>query len=171
MDTILKDKVDSHTKRKEAVRYFLDEISGNELKLKAFFNEMSISNLKKFSKVSTAILEVKELDEEAAERIKQEKLLKLEQVKRTAKELGLSDSDLFDIFSNQQIAGMKRARDMGTTTVKRPYNKRPLKYKCEVDGKEHFWSGQGPLPKLFITACENDKKTKEDYLLPEIEWR
>ena len=118
----------------------LEELARSRVKAKAAANKLEISVLRKLiESLNIALAAQEKRAKEKAEREKQNKIRKINQL---LAESGLSLADL------KQPAPKRRRR---RTTKRRVGKRRKVapKYRLEVDGVEHLWSGRGRAPLVF----------------------
>ena len=119
----------------------LEELARSRVKAKAAANKLEISVLKKLIESLNIALEAQE--KRAKEKAAREKQNKINKINQLLAESGLSLADL-----QQQPAPKRRRR---RTTKRRAGKRRKVapKYRLEVDGVEHLWSGRGRAPLVF----------------------
>lgn len=110
--------------------------------------DLSVVELEKVIADLSVILEERKVEEEQRLEVEREKAEKIELIRKTAEEAGLSYNDLQSLLSDT------------------PKKKVEAKYRItDADGNEHVWSGRGRTPVAFQEYFDKNGVTKEDCLI------
>ena len=118
----------------------LEELARSRVKAKAAANKLEISVLKKLIESLSIALAAQE--KRAKEKAAREKQTRIRKINQLLAESGLSVADL------QQSAPKRRRRRTKQSTGGKRRKVAP-KYRLEIDGVEHLWSGRGRAPLVF----------------------
>lgn len=124
----------------------------NKRRLNARVKELSSSDIEDVITKLTAIKHERLDEEKEAEKERQRKEEKIEELKAKAEELDISLEDLIPNYSERTEQGSNKP-------------KKPPKYAIALEsGKQKTWTGQGRMPNAFIEALENGHEL-EEYLI------
>ena len=114
------------------------EILTHGRRLQGAVKDLSVEELSSVQEKLSSIIEKRKEQEAELIKAQQQKLAKLEEIKKQMAEAGIDVSDL------QDVAETKPKRKSG--------QKRPVKYKITVDGETVAWTGVGRMPVVFKDA-------------------
>lgn len=123
------------------------EILTHGRRLQGAVKDLSVEELTSVQeKLNNIIVKRKEQEAELI-KAQQEKLAKLEEIKKQMEEAGIDVADL------QDVAETKPKRKSG--------KKRPVKYKITVDGETVAWTGVGRMPVVFKDALAKGQSLED----------
>ncbi|GGF81503.1 H-NS histone family protein [Alteromonas lipolytica] len=125
---------------------FLDILTHGR-RLQGAVKELTVEELISVNEKLAAIIEKRKEQEAELIKAQQEKLAKLEEIKKQMAEAGIDVADLQDVVET------KPKRKAG--------QKRPVKYKITVDGETTAWTGVGRMPVVFKDALEKGQSLED----------
>lgn len=126
------------------------EILTHGRRLQGAVKDLSVDELTSVQEKLDNIIAKRKDQEAELIQAKQEKLAKMEEIKKQMAEAGIDVADL------QDVAEAKPKRKSG--------KKRPVKYKITVDGETTAWTGVGRMPVVFKDALEKGQ-TLDDFAI------
>lgn len=126
------------------------EILTHGRRLQGAVKDLSVDELTSVQEKLDNIIAKRKDQEAELIQAKQEKLAKMEEIKKQMAEAGIDVADL------QDVAEAKPKRKSG--------KKRPVKYKITVDGETTAWTGVGRMPVVFKDALEKGQ-TLNDFAI------
>ena len=123
------------------------EILTHGRRLQGAVKDLSVEELTSVQEKLNNIIEKRKEQEAELIKAQQEKLAKLEEIKKQMAEAGIDVADL------QDVAETKPKRKSG--------KKRPVKYKITVDGETIAWTGVGRMPVVFKDALEKGQSLED----------
>ena len=123
------------------------EILTHGRRLQGAVKDLSVEELTSVQEKLNNIIEKRKEQEAELIKAQQEKLAKLEEIKKQMEEAGIDVADL------QDVAETKPKRKSG--------KKRPVKYKITVDGETVAWTGVGRMPVVFKDAIAKGQSLED----------
>ena len=123
------------------------EILTHGRRLQGAVKDLSVEELNSVQDKLNNIIEKRKEQEAELIKAQQEKLAKLEEIKKQMEEAGIDFTDL------QEVAEAKPKRKSG--------KKRPVKYKITVDGETVAWTGVGRMPVVFKDALAKGQSLED----------
>ncbi|MEC9260181.1 MAG: H-NS family nucleoid-associated regulatory protein [Pseudomonadota bacterium] len=123
------------------------EILTHGRRLQGAVKDLSVEELTSVQEKLNNIIEKRKEQEAELIKAQQEKLAKLEEIKKQMAEAGIDFTDL------QEVAEAKPKRKSG--------KKRPVKYKITVDGETVAWTGVGRMPVVFKDALAKGQSLED----------
>ena len=123
------------------------EILTHGRRLQGAVKDLSVEELNSVQDKLNNIIEKRKEQEAELIKAQQEKLAKLEEIKKQMEEAGIDVADL------QDVAETKPKRKSG--------KKRPVKYKITVDGETVAWTGVGRMPVVFKDALAKGQSLED----------
>ena len=123
------------------------EILTHGRRLQGAVKDLSVEELTSVQEKLNNIIEKRKEQEAELIKAQQEKLAKLEEIKKQMEEAGIDVADL------QDVAETKPKRKSG--------KKRPVKYKITVDGETVAWTGVGRMPAVFKDALAKGQSLED----------
>ncbi|MGB0216351.1 MAG: H-NS family nucleoid-associated regulatory protein [Alteromonas oceani] len=123
------------------------EILTHGRRLQGAVKDLSVEELTSVQEKLNNIIEKRKEQEAELIKAQQEKLAKLEEIKKQMEEAGIDVADL------QDVAETKPKRKSG--------KKRPVKYKITVDGGTVAWTGVGRMPVVFKDALAKGQSLED----------
>ena len=123
------------------------EILTHGRRLQGAVKDLSVEELTSVQEKLNNIIEKRKEQEAELIKAQQEKLAKLEEIKKQMEEAGIDVADL------QDVAETKPKRKSG--------KKRPVKYKITVDGETVAWIGVGRMPVVFKDALAKGQSLED----------
>ena len=123
------------------------EILTHGRRLQGAVKGLSVEELTSVQEKLNNIIEKRKEQEAELIKAQQEKLAKLEEIKKQMEEAGIDVADL------QDVAETKPKRKSG--------KKRPVKYKITVDGETVAWTGVGRMPVVFKDALAKGQSLED----------
>ncbi|HAU93611.1 MAG: H-NS family nucleoid-associated regulatory protein [Pseudomonadota bacterium] len=123
------------------------EILTHGRRLQGAVKDLSVEELTSVQEKLNNIIEKRKEQEAELIKAQQEKLAKLEEIKKQMEEAGIDVADL------QDVAETKPKRKSG--------KKRPVKYKITVDGETVAWTGVGRMPVVFKDALAKGQSLED----------
>lgn len=123
------------------------EILTHGRRLQGAVKDLSVEELNSVQNKLNNIIEKRKEQEAELIKAQQEKLAKLEEIKKQMAEAGIDFTDL------QEVAEAKPKRKSG--------KKRPVKYKITVDGETVAWTGVGRMPVVFKDALAKGQSLED----------
>lgn len=123
------------------------EILTHGRRLQGAVKDLSVEELTSVQEKLNNIIEKRKEQEAELIKARQEKLAKLEEIKKQMEEAGIDVADL------QDVAETKPKRKSG--------KKRPVKYKITVDGETVAWTGVGRMPVVFKDALAKGQSLED----------
>ena len=123
------------------------EILTHGRRLQGAVKDLSVEELTCVQEKLNNIIEKRKEQEAELIKAQQEKLAKLEEIKKQMEEAGIDVADL------QDVAETKPKRKSG--------KKRPVKYKITVDGETVAWTGVGRMPVVFKDALAKGQSLED----------
>jgi|TARA_Y100001968_G_scaffold84086_1_gene75146 DNA-binding protein H-NS len=123
------------------------EILTHGRRLQGAVKDLSVEELNSVQDKLNNIIEKRKEQEAELIKAQQEKLAKLEEIKKQMAEAGIDFTDL------QEVAEAKPKRKSG--------KKRPVKYKITVDGETVAWTGVGRMPVVFKDALAKGQSLED----------
>ncbi|MDG6098920.1 H-NS histone family protein [Alteromonas sp. ZYF713] len=123
------------------------EILTHGRRLQGAVKDLSVEELTSVQEKLNNIIEKRKEQEAELIKAQQEKLAKLEEIKKQMEEAGIDVADL------QDVAETKPKRKSG--------KKRPVKYKITVAGETVAWTGVGRMPVVFKDALAKGQSLED----------
>lgn len=123
------------------------EILTHGRRLQGAVKDLSVEELTSVQEKLNNIIEKRKEQEAELIKARQEKLAKLEEIKKQMEEAGIDVADL------QDVTETKPKRKSG--------KKRPVKYKITVDGETVAWTGVGRMPVVFKDALAKGQSLED----------
>ena len=123
------------------------EILTHGRRLQGAVKDLSVEELTSVQEKLNNIIEKRKEQEAELIKAQQEKLAKLEEIKKQMEEAGIDVADL------QDVAETKPKRKSG--------KKRPVKYKITADGETVAWTGVGRMPVVFKDALAKGQSLED----------
>lgn len=125
---------------------FLDILTHGR-RLQGAVKDLTINELELVVEKLTGIIEKRKSKELEQQKAAEEKLAKLQEIKKQMEEAGLNFDDL---------------QTLGEDKPKRKSSKRAIKYRLTDDnGEQHNWTGVGRMPLVFKAALEAGKSLED----------
>ncbi|NVK56174.1 MAG: H-NS histone family protein [Alteromonadaceae bacterium] len=116
-------------------------------RLQGAVKELSVEELESVQQKLSNIIDKRKEQEQELAKAQQEKLAKLEEIKKQMTEAGIDITDL---------------QDIGDTRSKRKTGKkRPVKYRITKNGETTSWTGVGRMPVVFKEVLENGQSLED----------